>query len=69
MTSDVLAGAVRTGGVLAPDHGGMCLDGVLPAAAEVLGLDPGAPDLPGRGAAARRRRSLIARPRPASGIG
>lgn len=53
MTSDVLAGAVRTGGVLAPDHGGMCLDGVLPAAAEVLGLDPGAPDLPGRGAAAR----------------
>lgn len=48
-----LAEAVRAGGVLAPDHGGMCLDGVLPAAAEVLGLDPGPADLPGRGAAAR----------------
>ena len=53
MTSDRLAAAVRAGGVLAPDHGGMCLDGVLPAAAEVLGLDPGPDDLPGRGAAAR----------------
>ena len=39
--------------IVPPDHGGMCLDGVLPAAAEALGLDPGPADLPGRGAAAR----------------
>ena len=51
--TDRLAAAVRAGGVLPPDHGGMCLDGVLPAAAEVLGLDPGPADLPGRGAASR----------------
>lgn len=41
------------GTALVPDHGGLCLDGVLPAAAEALGLDPGPADLPGRGAAAR----------------
>jgi hypothetical protein len=48
-----LAERFAAAGFLAPDYGGRCLDGVLPAAAGALGVDLG-PDMPDAAAAQAR---------------